>query len=97
MSGQLAAFKETPSKSSKASLLVALLEYQEAVSKGLQIPRTVPPPLRPAATLSDWHYRQLDEALTMYRINPSNTRLDAMQEHLQGFQDALARGKVKPW
>lgn len=97
MRGHLQAFKEAPSDTLKAALLVALNEYQEAVSNGLEMPKTLPPPLPTASTFSDWYYRQLDEALTMYRINPSSTRLDAMQQHLQGFQDALAMGKVKRW
>ena len=97
MSGHLAAFKEAPSEARKDALLAALNDYRDAFNKGLKMPMTVPQPLRSAQSFSDWYHRQLDEALIMYRLDPSSTRMDAMQQHLQGFQDAVALGKVKPW
>lgn len=96
MSGHLSQFQNCPSKEARAAMLMALSEYQKAVADGLTICKRLPEPLRNAKTFSAWYRRQLEEALAMFQINPSADRLSAMEEHLTGYLDAVATGRVKP-
>lgn len=94
LSGHLHQFQAAPSSDTKTKLLIALGEYQKVVSDGLEVPRTVPPPLRNAKTYSDWYRKIIDEAMAMYQINPSESRLNILKEHLNGYQDAVRMGRV---
>jgi hypothetical protein len=96
-SDHLALFKTNPSKATREALLSVLAEFQAVVAKGLQIPRTLPDILRNARTMSEWHHRNLDEALAMFRIAPNAASLAVMDQHLASYQDAVAMGRAKPW
>lgn len=88
-------FQGNPNDHHQKMLLDALKEFQEVVTNGLSIPRTIPPPLRNARTFTEWYRRQLDEGLAMFQINPSDDRLEYMRQHLKGYRDAVAMGRVK--
>jgi len=96
-SRHLTEFKTSPSKVSKAAFIEALTEFQLAVAAGLKIPRNIPEPLRNAKTLTEWFRRQLDEALAVFRINPTDERLKAMGLHLDSYLDGFGRGRIAPW
>lgn len=96
LSNSLYQFQTAPSKETKSDLLFELLQFQKQVEAGLAIPKTIPPAIRESKTLSDWHRRQLDEALAMFRINPSNDRMKTMREHMDHYLEAVAMGRVKP-
>jgi hypothetical protein len=93
----MALYKSNPTKESKEDLLAVLSEFQVMVANGLAIPRAIPEPLRNARTLTAWFHRNLDEALAMFRINPSDARLVTMEQHLDSYQEAVATERVKVW
>lgn len=95
LSSRLAQFEATPNITTKTALLIVMGEYQNVVTNGLDIPRTVPEPLKRARTYTEWFQRQLAEAMAMFRINPSDERMKVMAQHLSGYQDAVAMGRVK--
>jgi hypothetical protein len=97
MSRQLTEFITTPSQATKAALMAAMVDFQQAVAAGLKIQTNIPEPLRNAKTLTEWFRRNLDEALTMFRINPTDERLKAMGLHLDSYLDGFGRGRIEPW
>ncbi len=96
LSTSLYQFQTTPSKDTKSDLLFELLQFQKQAEAGLAIPKTIPEAIRHSRTLSDWHRRQLDEAMAMFKINPSDDRMRVMKEQMDGYLDAVAMGRVKP-
>lgn len=97
LSGHMDQFQSSPTQANQSALLIVLSEYQKEVQQcGLQIPITIPPPIRESKTMSEWYRRQLNEALAMFKINPSDDRMNVMKDHLKGYLDAVAMGRVRP-
>lgn len=96
LSNHLQQFEAAPSQPLLMAFVLAMVEYQQAVSQGLAIDRTIPSPFRRANTLAEWHRLQLGESLAMFRINPSDSRLVAMQRQLNDYLDLVAQGRIKP-
>lgn len=96
LSGHLNTFQSHPTKATKDELLGVMAEFKKAVDAGLKVPREVPAPLKEARTYGEWYHRLLSEGMAMFRINPNDDRMAAMQDYLQGYLDAVAMGRVKP-
>jgi len=96
LSERLFQFQTVPSKATQCALMLELNQYQKQVADGLNIPKTVPAPLREAKNYSDWYRRLLDEAMAMFKINPSENRMTALVELLNSYLDAVITGRVKP-
>lgn len=96
LSHHLQQFIAAPSKSLLLPLVSALVEYRQAVAQGLPIDRTIPAPISRANTLAEWHRLQLGESMAMFRINPSEPRLLAMQRALTNYMEMVAQGVIKP-
>lgn len=86
LSDRLYHFQEVPNEASREALEGALLGFQEAVSQGMTIPSTLPHTTPPeAANHREWWEVQLQEALTLFRVNPSSDRLQGMKEVMGGY------------
>lgn len=96
LSHHLQQFMATPTQSLLLPLVSALVEYRQAVAQGLAIDRTIPAPIDRANTLAEWHRLQIGESMAMFRINPSESRLLAMQRVLTGYMEMVAQGVIKP-
>ena len=61
----------------------------------MQISRSVPLPLDPVDSLSDYRRRELNEALIQFKTNPENG-WELLDSLMDGYMDGVKAGKIKP-
>jgi hypothetical protein len=90
-------FQAEPSDGHRLHLTHTLREYRSAVLQGLLLPPkvSIEDPWRRAQTMSEWYRLQLDDALMMFRINPSEERMEALEQRMGDYQEAVKMGKIK--
>lgn len=90
-------FQAEPSDGHRQHLTHTMTEYRSAVIGGLAPLRMkADEPWRRARTLSDWYRLQLDDALAMFRINPSEDRMEVLEQRLDDYRAAVKMGRIKP-
>lgn len=94
LSSRMHQFQAVPNKETRSDLMAELRMFQRMVESGLAIPKTVPPTLRESKTLGEWHRRELDEALAMFKINPREDRMQGMEGHMDRYLQAFVMGRV---
>jgi hypothetical protein len=72
------AFQARPSKATKEALLIALEGYRDACTQGMSVPVTAPAVKQEASSKAAWWEMQVQEAVTMFRLNPSQERFDSV-------------------
>ncbi|HET7833201.1 MAG TPA: hypothetical protein VFK88_09580 [Gallionella sp.] len=87
-------FQCKPSEQHRAYLTATLRDYQIAASQELSIGRAVPTPLEPAGNLSDYYRRELNEALTQFKVNPEGG-FEMLDKLMTGYINAVQQGKIK--
>lgn len=88
-------FQCQPTEQHRAVLMAIIRDYQLAAAQGLPVCRSVPPPLEPAANLSDYYRRELNEALIQFKVNPEDG-YEVLDKLMDGYIEAVQQGRIKP-
>lgn len=95
LSEQMEAFKMNPNPETQEKLLTGMLAYQEAVDSGsIIIPKTLHEPSKPGNTIIEWYERLIFEVMALFKIKPTDDRLQAMRDVTDGYIGTLKMMKV---
>jgi len=76
-------------------LRLELAAFRAQAESGLPVPTVIPPVIRRSRNLDEWYRRQVEEALAMFKISPTNDRMAAVMGAANAYQDAAERGRIR--
>lgn len=87
LQGLLYGFLDRTHKGTLEALLVALEGFLVAVEAGMVIPSTTPQIQQEATTPALWWEKQVQEAVTMFRVRPTLARLENVEIVAKSYMD----------
>lgn len=87
------AFQERPSKATKEALMIVLEGYRDAYIQGMALPVTAPAVRQETSSKAEWWELQVSEAVTMFRLNPSQERFDNVGTVADSYLEWKTRAK----
>ena len=87
------AFQDRPSKATKEAMMIVLEGYRDAYIQGMALPVTAPAVRQETSSKAEWWELQVSEAVTMFRLNPTQERLGNVETVADSYTEWKTRAK----